>query len=314
MNGKLGEFKKLDVRNLWPHEAKDFTPWLAGEENIALLGQALGIELEVEKVEAAVGPYSADILAKDGKGQFVVIENQLEKTNHDHLGKAITYGSVLNASSIVWIASDFTEEHQRALDWLNDNTSEDLGFYGVHLELWKIDDSKPAVRFNVISRPAVIKKKAASGDTELTEARQLQLAFWTEVRDKLLSEKVISSAQSPRPQYWFDVSMGRAGIHLSNTCNTYENHIGVRLYIGNKVAEKALPQLMAQKDAIEAEMGVTLQWDPNPDARDKVIVIHHKLDVWDESKWPEGVDWLVDMVSKFRKAFIPRIKKLKLSK
>lgn len=314
MSDNLGNFKKLDIRRQWPNEASDFTPWLAEEENIAQLGKALGLELEVEKVEAAVGPYAADILAKDtGTGQYVVIENQLEKTNHDHLGKAITYGSVLDASAIVWIASEFTEEHHRALDWLNDYTSDDLSFYGVLLELWQIDDSRPALRFNVISRPAVIKRGEATGEVgELSDTRKLQLAFWTAVRDKLLAEKVVGSAQTPRPQYWFDVPVGRSNFALSNICNTYENHIGVRLYIGNKVTDQALPQLLEQKDSIEEEIGETLQWNPNPENRDKIISIHRKLEIRDQSQWPEAIDWLVDMIRRFRKVFMPRIKKLKI--
>ena len=125
----LGQIKKLNVRKIWASEAAHFTPWLANEENIVILGQSLGLELEVEQIEAKVGPYSADILAKDiGTGKYVVIENQLGKTDHDHLGKAITYGSVLDASAVVWIASEFTEEHQKALDWLNEYSSDDLEF------------------------------------------------------------------------------------------------------------------------------------------------------------------------------------------
>lgn len=230
----LGKIERCDARDIWPHEASDFTPWLAKEDNIAQLADAIGLELEVENVEVAVGPYSADILAKDtGTGQYVVIENQLAKTNHDHLGKAITYGSVLNASAIVWVATEFTEEHQKALEWLNDNTGDSLAFFGVQLEVWKIDDSRPAVRFNVVRRPAPIMRQAAvakAGET-LTDARKLQLEFWTLVRDRLLADHVVTSAQTPRPQYWFDVPVGRSYFVLSNIANTYERRIGVRLYI-----------------------------------------------------------------------------------
>ncbi|MEO0075833.1 MAG: DUF4268 domain-containing protein, partial [candidate division WOR-3 bacterium] len=147
---ELGILKTITPRQIWNNEARDFTPWLAN--NIEKLNKALGLELEVENTEVAVGPYSADILAKDtGTGKYVIVENQLEKTNHDHLGKAITYASVLDASTIIWIATDFTEEHKKALDWLNDHTSDEISFYGAQEELWQIDDSKPALRFNIIS-------------------------------------------------------------------------------------------------------------------------------------------------------------------
>ena len=156
----LGILKTVAPRQKWINEARDFTPWLSN--NIEELGNALGLELEVENIEVAVGPYSADILAKDtGTGQYVVIENQLEKTNHDHLGKAITYASVLDASTIIWIATDFTPEHRKALDWLNDHTSENISIYGVQLELWQIDDNKAALKFNVICKPNDAVRQAA---------------------------------------------------------------------------------------------------------------------------------------------------------
>jgi hypothetical protein len=312
VNAQLGKFKKLDVRNRWKKET-DFTPWLAQEENITLLSKALGFELEVVKVEAAVGPYSADILAKDTvNDSYVIIENQLGKTNHDHLGKAITYGSVLHASAIVWIASNFTEEHQRALDWLNEFTTDELSFYGIQVELWQIDNSLPAVRFDVISRPAFIKKKDAGGDSEeLTEVRKLQLDFWTVFRDNLIEKNVISSAQKPRPQYWFDIPLGKSNIFLSCTANSFDGKIGVRVYIGSKIADTALPYLEEQKDEIENELSMTLDWNPNKDARDKIIAVYHDADLFNRAKWNEYISWLVDTAGRFRKVFMPRVKKLK---
>ena len=310
----LGKIKKLDVRNIWKTEAADFTPWLASDENISQLGKAIGFELEVDQVEASVGPYSADILAKDtGTGKYVVIENQLGKTNHDHLGKAITYGSVLDAGTVIWVATEFTEEHQRALDWLNEYTSDELSFYGVLLEIWQIDESRPAVRFNVISRPAVIKREDATGKLKgaLSETKKLQLEFWSEFREKLLKSKVVTSAQTPRPQYWFDIALGRSHIFLSNIANTYENRIGVRVYIGNKIADWALPQLEAQKEEIETDIGSKLEWNPDPENRDKIIAINKDVNLQNREEWASSIEWLVDMVKRFRKAFVPRVKKLK---
>lgn len=230
MDRELGELKLLNVRYKWTNEASEFTPWLAEEENLSKLGSELGLELELENTEVSVGPYSADILAKDiSNGKYVVIENQLEKTDHDHLGKAITYASVLDATAIVWIASDFTDEHKKALDWLNDHTSEEISFYGVIVELWQIDESKPAIRFNVVSKPVYIARQINVPDN-LTETRKLQLEFWTKFRDRLAKCKEIPNVQTPRPQYWYDVSLGKAGINLSNIANTYDNKIGVRVY------------------------------------------------------------------------------------
>jgi hypothetical protein len=313
MSNGLGAFQKLDVRQMWANEASGFTPWLAEERNMALLGEALGLELEVENVEVAVGPYAADILAKDmGTGRYVVIENQLGKTDHDHLGKVIAYAAVLDASTVVWIASEFTEEHQKALDWLNEYASEDLSFYGVLLELWQIDDSRPAVRFNVVSRPAGITRVDAAGKPDLSEARTLQLDFWTTFREKLLQAKVVPSAQKARGQYWFDVALGRSGFCLSNIADTYGRRVGVRVYISNKVAPRALPQLLAQKEEIEKELGEHLEWDANPEARDKIIALYHTADIHDRAQLGEQTAWLVSMVAKFRKVFMPRVRDLDL--
>ena len=263
---ELGILKTINPRMKWGREERDFTPWLA--ENIDELSKAVGIELEVENTEVAVGPYSADILAKDtGTGKFVVIENQLEKTDHDHLGKAITYASVLDASTIIWIASDFTEEHKKALDWLNDHTNDEISFYGVHLELWQIDESKLALRFNFISKPnlAVRQVTRLMATDELSDKRKLQYDFWVKFRDKLAKTKKIHSLHTPRPQYWFDVALGKKDIHISNTCNTEENSVGIRIYIGNKIADTMLPYLESRKDEIEKSLGNSLVWNPNPD-------------------------------------------------
>ncbi len=300
----LGILKSVPARQQWLNEARDFTPWLS--QNIEALNDALGLELEVENIEVACGPYSADILAKDaGTGKFVVIENQLEKTNHDHLGKALTYASVLDASAIIWIATDFTNEHKKALDWLNDHTSEEISFYGVQLELWQIDDSNPAVKFHLISYPneAVRQMAKAKASDDLSGSKKFQLEFWTKFRDKLQETGQVPSLHTPRAQYWYNVSLGRTHIHLSNTCNTDQNKIGVRVYIRNRIAETMLPYLYNHKDEIEAFIGQPLSWDPNPTAQDKTIVLHHVTDFSDQTRLDEGLNWLVEYTLKFRTVF-----------
>ena len=313
MDQDLGKLRSVEVRVKWSNEASDFTPWLAEEENLSELSSALGIELELENTEVSVGPYSADILAKDtGTGRYVVIENQLGKTNHDHLGKSITYASVLEATALVWIASDFTEEHKKALDWLNGHTSDEISFFGVRLELWQIDDSKPAVRFNVISRPVdIVRQTAISRASEgLTEVKKLQLEFWTELRKRLIESKEIPSVQTPRPQYWYDIALGKTDIHLSNTANTCDEKIGVIVYIGNKIAGIVLPQLMERKQEIEDEIGEELIWDPRPEARDKIIGLYRDADLKQRDHWGDYLDWLTLNTIKFRKTFSKIIKQL----
>lgn len=310
---EFGILKTVPARQKWTNEARDFTPWLAS--NISELNKSLGLELEVENTEVAVGPYSADILAKDtGTGQYVVIENQLEKTNHDHLGKAITYASVLDASTIIWIATDFTEEHKKALDWLNDHTSDQISIFGVQVELWQIDNSNAALRFNIVSKPNQAVRQAArsKANDELSDNRKFQFEFWNKFKDKLAKTKKIPSLQTPRPQYWFDVSLGKSNIHISNTCNTDVNTVGVRVYIGNKIADTMLPFLESKKTEIEKEIGQSLQWNPNPENRDKVILLLHATDFNDPIKVDEALDWLVENTIKFREIFSKLVTQISL--
>jgi len=309
---ELGILKSLTPRQKWSNEAKDFTPWLA--ENIGELNKALGIELEVENMEVAAGPYSADILAKDtGTDAYVVIENQIEKTNHDHLGKSITYASVLDASTIIWVATDFTEEHKKALDWLNDHTKDEISFYGVQVELWQIDNSRAAVRFNVVSRPnEAVRQAAMSKATEdLSDKRKFQYDFWLKFKDRLVKSKKIPSLQTPRPQYWFDVTLGKSGVHISNTCNTEDSTVGARIYIYNKIADKVLPYLESRKEEIENSIGQKLVWDPNPDTRDKVISLIHTTDFSNKQKVEEALDWLTNITIKYRETFSKILKEMK---
>lgn len=308
---KLGKFVNVNIRDKWPNEAQDFTPWLAEDENLQLLGSELGLELELEDIEVPVGPYSADILAKDtGSNRNVVIENQLEKTDHDHLGKAITYASVLDAVTVIWIAGNFTDEHKKAIDWLNDHTSEEISFYGIKLELVKIDDSNPAVRFNVLSEPSQVIKTAKQAHHDLTPEKSIQLKFWTMFKEKYLAKSKSKTAQTPSPKYWYNISLGRSDIHLSNTASVSKSKIGVRVYIRGKIADSAIEQLTPQREAIEAEIGEELQWNPRPENKDKVICLEMEADLANESNWDQYLDWMAEKTVAFRKAFSPRVKKM----
>ncbi|MHA8071540.1 DUF4268 domain-containing protein [Aquirufa ecclesiirivi] len=301
---KLGVLKTVSARTKWQSESRDFTPWLA--QNISTLGNAIGIELEVENIEVKCGPYSADILAKDtSTSKYVIIENQLEKTDHDHIGKGITYASVLDASIIIWIAPQFTEEHKKALDWLNDHTKDEISFYGVQIELWQIDDSNAALKFNVISQPNEVVRRIARtiASEDLSDKKKFQLNFWEQFREKLSQTKKVNSLQTPRAQYWYDISLGKSGISLSNICNTDQNIIGIRVYINNKIAAEMLPYLETRKSEIENKIGFSLQWNPNPGNRDKVILLTHSTDFSDKIKLEESLKWLVEYTLKFRDVF-----------
>ena len=154
MTKPLGKLQKVDIKTVWKTEYNHFTPWLAKEENIAILGEELKIDLEVIEMEESVGPFRADILCKDtGTDKYVIIENQFGKTDHTHLRQIMTYASGLDAFTVIWIAENFTEEHRAALDWLNNITDENIEFFGIEIELFKIGESSPAPMFNMVSKP-----------------------------------------------------------------------------------------------------------------------------------------------------------------
>ena len=307
---KLVKQKQISPRKMWANEQYDFTPWLV--EHIEELGEKIGMELEVVGREVSVGPYSADILAKEtSTNNYVVIENQLEKTNHDHLGKSITYASALNAKTIVWIATDFTEEHKKAFDWLNDNTNEELAFWAIQLELWQISEDTASMRFNIVCTPSSNVKTIKSKTNSESETTQKQLEYWTMFRDKLMATKKYTSLHTPRPQYWFDVALGRSGINLSNTCNVQKSVVGIRVYISSKVVDIYLPALEARKAEINKALGCEPEWNPNPNAKDKTITLSFQTDLSDPEKTEESLEWMVKNTIVFWSVFSKEIKAIK---
>jgi hypothetical protein len=217
MVNNLGRLERVELRNIWLSEASDFTPWLARKENLAILGETLGIDLELEAQERPVGPFRADILCKDiGTDRWVLIENQLERTDQSHLGQLLTYASGLEAVTIVWVAARFTEEHRSTLDWLNRITDESFRFFGLEVELWRIGDSSAALKFNVISKPndwsqSVDQAARAIDDAELSETRIMQRAYWIAF-DTVLAALggPVSGGKKPQPQSWMAYSIGRS--------------------------------------------------------------------------------------------------------
>ena len=213
-SGQLGRLERVDLRDIWLSEAVNFTPWLAREENLLLLGETLGIDLELEAQEKPVGPFRADILCKDvGTDSWVLVENQLERTDHTHLGQLLTYASGLEAVTIVWIAARFTEEHRSTLDWLNKITDGSFRFFGLEVELWRIGESPAAPKFNIISKPnnwskSVAHAARAIDEAELSETRLKQRDYWADLHTVLDQKKgPISGKRSPG---WAIRSVARA--------------------------------------------------------------------------------------------------------
>ena len=189
----LGKLEKIDLREAWNHEALDFTQWLAKEENLDILAEELGIErIKVIQTEANAGDFKIDILAEEEQtGDKIIIENQLEKTNHDHLGKILTYASSQDAKYLIWIAKEIRDEHKQAIDWLNEHTDENINFFAIQIELWKIGNSELAPKFNIISKPNDWAKeiKKSFSNYEPTETKLSQLEFWKKYKERLENEK-----------------------------------------------------------------------------------------------------------------------------
>ena len=234
----------------------------------------------------------------------------MEKTNHDHLGKCITYASVLGAKTIIWIATQFTEEHKKAMDWLNDNTPNELAFYGIEIVVLKISDDKASLRLNVISKPNTVVKAANEQKQTLTEAAQKQLKFWTDFKQRM-TDAGCKATHTPRPQYWYDISLGKSGINISDTYNTEKNQIGVRIYISSSVADEMLPYLESKKEEIEKELGFGMTWNPTPEKKDKVITLNKYFDMSDADEYEKSLKWLVEKTKIVHKAFAKYVKAYK---
>jgi Domain of unknown function (DUF4268) len=314
----LGRLERVDLRDIWTTEASDFTPWMAQPENLAVLAETLGVDLELEAQEKAVGPFRADILCKDiGTDAWVLVENQLERTDHTHLGQLLTYASGLQAVTIVWIAARFTEEHRSTLDWLNKITDESFRFFGLEVELWRIGGSPAAPKFNIISKPnnwsrEVARAARAIDDTALTETRIKQREYWSEFHKALDVEAgPISGNRKPQPQSWMQYSAGRANFSLNAVTNRPKKQVRAELYLTGSNAKAFFWLLEQQKDAIEQELGYPLNWEELPGGKDSRVAVYlEEADPEDETDWPRQHDWLAKRLNEFHRVFAPRIRTL----
>ena len=311
----LGRLERVDLRTTWQSEATEFTPWLAEADNLAILGETIGRELELEGQERNVGPFRADILCKDVEsGQWVLVENQLERTDHLHLGQLLTYASGLQAVTIVWIAARFTEEHRATLDWLNEITDDRFEFFGLEVELWRIGESPPAPKFNIVSKPndwsRDVNQAAKRIETEaLTEMKQKQLAFWTMFREYLQNKGSPIRAQKPFPQHWANYRIGRSGFVLEATLNSRENRIGVGLYINSEDPKGHFNRLLQQKPSVEADFEDGLEWLELPERKGAAIRFYRNdIDPLDEANWSSIAEWFRKHLERFDAVFRQRIR------
>ena len=320
---KLGQLKRLDsLRDVWDNEATSFTPWLAQEDNVAVLAEAIGIdELLVEAQEKNVGPFNADILCKDATAdRYVLIENQLERTDHTHLGQLLTYAAGLGACSIVWVAKTFTSEHRAALDWLNEITDERFHFFGLEIELWQIGDSAIAPKFNVVCQPNDWTRNVKSAAKELealnlTPRDLLLKEFWGALRDELDKQKCKVKTQAPLPQSWTNAALGRSGINLVAVARVKKQSMSVYVVMSGPNREAFFQQLEAQKVQIETEIGCALDWQRLPDKSESQIKLTcENIDLNNREGWTDYLNWMRITLEKFHAVFSPRVRQLMVAR
>ena len=238
MKTNLGKIKKVtDLRSVWAHEEYDFSQWLAEEENLALLSDAIGIDIMLEELESAVGGFSVDLYAsEEGTGRRIIIENQLEDTNHDHLGKIITYASGKDASVVIWIVKRARDEHRQAIEWLNQHTDEQIGFFLVEIELWQIDDSAYAPMFKVVERPNDWAKEIKKVSTTSNATQQARLEYWTAFNNYAFANKAFAKEfkqRKPSTDHWMSFSIGSSACGMSILRLQQQSQVGVEFYIND---------------------------------------------------------------------------------
>lgn len=292
--GKLGKMIRItDLRSVWPHEANDFTKWLAQEENLALLGDAIDIELELEERESSVGSFNVDIFAKEvGTNRRVIIENQLEDTNHDHLGKLITYASGKGAEVIVWVVKRARDEHRQAIEWLNQHTDSNIGFFLLEIELWQIGDSDKAPRFNIVEKPndwtKTMKTIEGLSDTDL-----LELEFWTGFNDAMSNNDTFKHhfrARKASPQHWYDLSIGSSAYHVCLTINTQKQCIGADIYIDDD--KELFAQFKSHQEEIASMLNSDVDWREAKKACR--FCISTDINPKKRENWQKAYKWLLE--------------------
>jgi hypothetical protein len=301
----LGRMRPVDVRTLWQIEAGDFTPWLATEENLMLLGETVGLELELEAQEKNVGPFRADILCREAEsGDWVLIENQLERTNHAHLGQLLTYAAGLDAVTIVWIADRFNEEHRATLDWLNEITGERFSFFGLEIELWQIGDSAVAPKFNVVCRP----NEWTTGGGAPGPKDGTRLEYWETFRDYVLSNTTELTPRKARAKASLRFNTDRKKVDLTAGASRMAGgRLTVSLAVRGKDAQQQFDSLRLDKDAIEADLEAPVEWIERPSRNIYRIRMTKPGHPDNKDEWPEQHRWLLESLLLFQRVFKERI-------
>ena len=305
MNISLGKLKEVDIRTVWKHEQYDFSKWLSLPENIQELSDTIGLSLTDIETEKFVGSYRCDIICKDEiTGKNVLIENQLEPSDHDHLGKIITYASGLDAAVVIWIVQEAREEHASAIEWLNKHTDDDLAFFLIEIHAFTIGDSKPAPQFRIIEQPNEFAKmvKEVSKNTDLNESQTYRLEFWNMFNTVIEERGKPFNKHKPSTDHWYTVAIGSSKCHISIDLVNKENRIRVSLWIPNN--KDLFDKLLVEKENIENEANIQFDWDRLDTKKASLICTYLEgLDFEKQDNYKDLMNQIIDYVVLFKKVF-----------
>ena len=304
----LGRLERVNLREAWESEPEDFTPWLAQEENLKVLSETLKMDLETAGQEESVGAFRADILCRDtDDDSWVLIENQLERTDHFHLGQLLTYAAGLQTVTIIWVAANFRDEHRAALDWLNEITDDRFRFFGLEIELWRIGNSPVAPKFNIVAKPnewtrSVQQTKKGSG------ANFGHRSFWEQLHSHLKQIGCMVTLEEPKRKHWLKSSTSNESflVAASRPPNG-KIRVDMRCMGANRRAN--LDLLKQQQEDIESQIGEPLVW-PSTNRFLVEFRNQHSVDLMDESIWPGQIEWMADALEKFDRVLGPRIQEI----
>lgn len=312
---ELGDLRKMteaDMKGIWPNETRDFSPWLA--DNISLLNDVLNIQIEIEELEGPVGSFKLDMSGLDGVSRRpVVIENQFGRSDHDHLGKLLTYAADRQAGIMIWVANDIQAAHRKAIDWLNRISPPEVSLYALELEILTIDQSRPAPRFTVVAGPPPSKRREVTPADQVTSRNRQYQQFFDRLKEKVTELQPGFTRARGLPQNWWGLGIGRTGFSLT-AAFTMDAKFRIEVYIDTGVKddnERALANLDASRHLIEERIGHQLQWDYLPDSRGCRVYIMTDGSI-DEGgdRLQELIDWGAPMMVTFREVFGPLLRKL----
>ena len=301
----IGRLIEVDVRELWKHEQYDFSNWLSKESNLEYLNEILGLTLTDVDKEVYVGPYRCDLVAKDEtSGITVIVENQLDGTNHDHLGKIITYASGLDAKVMVWIVKEAKEEHRAAIEWLNNNTNNDINFFLIEIHAYKIGDSDPAPKFEVVEKPNdfVKRSKAKPEDSDLNKSQGERLIFWEQFNQILVGRGKPFNVRKATTDHWYDVALGTSEAHIAIDLVNKDGNVVVEVYIND--SKELFDNLAGHKEEIESALGFNMTWDRLDGKKASRIKYYISgLNFDDHSNYDELMNQIINVAVKMRDVF-----------